>query len=297
MPRKLWIPKEHEAQLFSEVYIDETSQNNHRFMVLGGIMFPLVYSDQFEEAMVAARSKRLRHIHSSGLMTEIGWKYVGNGDFEEYKAIVDAYFDFKGKMSGSYNDYRFHCSVLDTHIKGRRYTGGIVGEDNFNREIFFLSERIARRYPHRLFHIYPAQRSTIRPKRHLAELGSMLNGRLHNQGDTRDFPVRRLKFREVRETQALQVSDLFIGALAYRLNRHYDGANANGDKKRLADYILKRAHFLAIINSGKLKSKTWGDFHVYPRRHRSSGSLPPYTEASVAGLAGSHLTGEDSDGR
>lgn len=148
MPRKPWIPREHEAQLFSEIYMDESSQNgSHRFFVLGGIMLPLIYSDLFEATMIEARSRRLRHIHSNGLMTEIGWKYVSNGDFHEYKAIVDAYFDFKSKMSGLFHDYRFHCSVLDTHIQGRRYSGGLQGEDSFNREIFFLSERIARSLP------------------------------------------------------------------------------------------------------------------------------------------------------
>lgn len=97
----------------------------------------------------------------------------------------------------------------------------------------------------------------------------MINGRLFNRGDKRDYPIRRLDFRENKKVQALQISDLFIGALAYRLNRHYDKPTANNDKKLLADYILKRGHFLAIINAGRLKSKNWGDFHIYARRHLS----------------------------
>jgi hypothetical protein len=96
----------------------------------------------------------------------------------------------------------------------------------------------------------------------------MINFKLLQRGDTRDFPIRRLDFRENRFSQALQISDLLIGAITYRINRHYDKPDANRDKKLLADYILKRGMYLPTINSGRLKSKNWGDFQVYVRRHK-----------------------------
>lgn len=111
----------------------------------------------------------------------------------------------------------------------------------------------------------------------------MINGRLHKQGDERIFPVRRLVFRENNKTQALQISDLLIGALAFRINRHYDKPDANKDKKKLADYILKRGFYLSQINKGTLHSKNWGDFQVYIRRHRIREDLPPYADFSVPG--------------
>jgi hypothetical protein len=268
-----WIPREHEAQLFHELYMDESSQNGrHRFFVFGGIILPMTYSDLFEAAMIEARPPRLKRIRSNGLLPEIAWKFVSNGDFEDYKAVVDAYYAFRTTMRATTLDaYRFQCSVLDTTIEGRRYSGGIEGEDRFNREIFFLAERVARDNPKLLFHVYPAKRSTIRPVSHLAELGTMINGRLHTRGDTRDWPIRRLDFRENESSQALQISDIFIGALAFRINRHYDKPNANNDKKRLADYILQRGRYLLQINKGKLKDQTWGEYQVYIRRHGEWG--------------------------
>lgn len=168
MPRKPWIPREDEAQLFNEVYMDETSQNGHRFFVLGGIMIPLVYSDLFESTIIEARSSRLKRVRSNGLITEIGWKYVGNGDYDEYKDIVDAYFGFSGKMSGAFNDSKFHCHVLDTQVRGRRYSRGLIGEDNFNREIFFLSGRIAREYINDCFTSIPRSAPPFGPRATLA---------------------------------------------------------------------------------------------------------------------------------
>jgi uncharacterized protein DUF3800 len=273
MPRNPWIPKEHEAQLFYEVYMDETSQNGrHRFFVLGGVMFPMIYSDMFEAAMIDARPERLKRLRSNGQLPEIAWKYVSNGDYEDYKLIVDAYFGFKTQLNATaLDDFRFHCVVLDTTIEGRRYARGLEGEDNFNREIYFLGERIARTYVKALFHVYPAKRSTIRPRSHLPELGLMINRKIAQRHDERDFPVRRLDFRENKHSQALQISDLLIGALAYRINRHYDQRDANKDKKLLADYILQRGRYLVQINKGRLKSKNWGDFQIYIRRHKDWG--------------------------
>jgi hypothetical protein len=259
-------PRAHETHLFNEIYIDETSQNDHRFLVIGGIMLPLKYSALFERAIFTARSPRLQKRHTNGHLTELGWKYFRPGDLEDYKRIVDVFFAFKGNMESIHDDIRFHCSVVDTQIKGRKYTGGLRGEIGFNREIYYHALRIGRLHESRLFHIYPDFRTTIKPIR---ELGTILNRGIRKTGDTRDWPFRRIAFRDSKSVQALQVSDIFIGALAYRINRHYDKADANPAKKILADYIMQKAHMLALINSGRLKSKTWGNFQMFVRRHRS----------------------------
>ena len=60
-------------------------------------------------------------------------------------------------------------------------------------------------------------------------------------GDKRVWPYRRLRFDDPENCQALQVVDIFIGALAYRLNGHYDKPEAKKAKKELCDYILGRA--------------------------------------------------------
>jgi len=48
MPRALREPREFERHLFHEVYIDETSRNDHRFLALGGIIIPRELSAEFE---------------------------------------------------------------------------------------------------------------------------------------------------------------------------------------------------------------------------------------------------------
>jgi hypothetical protein len=53
----------------------------------------------------------------------------------------------------------------------------------------------------------------------------------------------RVQFCFSHEDQALQISDILIGAIAYRLNRHYDRPDANEDKKRLCDFIFQKTGF------------------------------------------------------
>ena len=60
-------------------------------------------------------------------------------------------------------------------------------------------------------------------------------------GDKREWPYRRLQFKDPEKCQALQVVDIFIGALAYRLNEHHDKSRPDSGKRQLCDYILSRA--------------------------------------------------------
>src|SRR6266478_1153907 len=99
MSKKLWVPREHERHLFHEIYIDETSQNDHHFLVLGGIIIPREASAEFEADMFEARSPRLRY-DSKGQPREMGWSEVSKGDFEDYAKVLDAYFSFASRRLG-----------------------------------------------------------------------------------------------------------------------------------------------------------------------------------------------------
>jgi hypothetical protein len=110
---------------------------------------------------------------------------------------------------------------------------------NFNKEVYFLTNLIiGKRFPTELFHVYPDRRLVNHP---LEDARKIMNYGARKYGDKRVWPYRRLRFEDPERCQALQVVDIFIGALAYRLNGHYDKPDANAAKKELSDYILGRA--------------------------------------------------------
>jgi hypothetical protein len=266
MPRKPWEPREHERHLFHEVYIDESSQNDHRFLVLGGIIIPREASAEFEADMFEARSPRLRY-DSKGQPREMGWSEVSKGDFDDYAKVLDAYFNFAGRrLRGRSGVVKFYCSVVNTHVRGRSFSKGRRGQIGFDREIYSHCMHIGRIEKMELFHIYPDHRTTNQP---VQKLGLILCRGIRKKGDRRDYPFRRVQFRFSHEHNALQISDILIGAVAYRLNRHYDRPNANKDKRRLCDYVIKRTGFDKYIRDSSFRQKKFGRCQLWYRDPRS----------------------------
>jgi hypothetical protein len=187
-----WKSQQHEATLFEGVYIDETSQTGHRFLVLGGIVIPRTFSAQFEADIIEARSPRLLPVlNSRGQAKEIAWNEISKGDFDAYKKVVDAYFSFAGKhLKSGLDTVEFYCSVVDTAVPGRRYIGR-RGQLGFNREIYFHCMSIGRRHRHKLFHVYPDNRSTDMT---MDRMKVILCRGIRKEGDTRDWPFRRVQF-------------------------------------------------------------------------------------------------------
>jgi hypothetical protein len=266
MPRKPWVPKESERRLFHEIYVDETSQNGHHFLVLGGIMIPREYSAEFTADIIEARRPGLHKFTSKGDLCELGWSEISKGDYANYEKVLEAFFSFAARrLVGASGMVKSFCSVVDTRVRGRSYSKGQRGQIGFSREIYFHCISIARNNRLELFHVYPDHRSTKDP---IEKMAFMLSSGLKKENDKRDHPFRRVNFRQSHEDQALQISDIIIGAVAYRLNRHYDRPGANEDKKRLCDFILKKTGFDKRIFSDHFRQKTWGPHQLWFRRHR-----------------------------
>jgi hypothetical protein len=260
-----------------EVYIDETSQSGPRFLVIGGIVLPRRLSNQFENAIIEARRPRLT-VHftkdktalASGQLThklsEIGWNEISTGDFRHYKKVVDAFFDFPRAHLGNtgLEHFRFYCSVVDTHVKGRRYTGK-TGQLGFNREIYFHCMSVARNHRQKIFHVYPDDRTTNMT---MEQMRKILNRGFRKEDKLRPAPFRRVQFRISHESQAIQVSDILIGAVAYRLNRLYEKPGG-ADKTALCEYILRKGKFWDHVHETSFRPRHFGQFQVWFRRHKN----------------------------
>jgi Protein of unknown function (DUF3800) len=267
MARPPWEPREFERHRFHEVYIDETSQTDHHFLVLGGIIVPREMSAEFEADILEARRPRLRSLDSKGSLREMGWSEVSTGDFDAYQKVLDAFFSFSyRRLQGKSGSFGSYCSVVNLRVRGRSYSKGKKGQIGFNREIYYHCLSVARRERLLLFHVYPDARSTNDP---VEKMAFMLSRGMRREGDKRDHAFRRVKFRPSHEYQALQISDLLIGAVAYRLNRSYDQPNANKDKKLLCDYVLAKTGFDKFIHQNSFREKPFGAHQLWFRRHKS----------------------------
>jgi hypothetical protein len=238
MPRKPWVPLPHEADLFCNVYIDESSQTKHRYLILGGIIVPLSHAALFEADMVAARDPVISPQRPDGTPRIIKWEKANAYNLNAYKKVIDAFWSFEQRHKlPARKHVDLNCVVVDTSKKNLKVSGDGDIEVGFNKEIYFLCvPLIGKRFKTELFHTYLDRRTT---NHSLDEARTIMNNGARKYGDRRIFPHRRLQFHDPEQCQALQVVDILIGALAFRLNGHYDKPGANAARKELCDYILK----------------------------------------------------------
>ncbi len=132
----------------SEIYIDESSQNDHRFLVLGGIGLKLSSSATLTSVITQARLPEL----PAG---EVKWTKVSKGKLSAYKRIVDVLFKNAGAI-------HFHSLIVDTNlVDDKRFNAG-SREIGFNKEIYQLAMKFARLYRLELFHLYADYRATTK---------------------------------------------------------------------------------------------------------------------------------------
>lgn len=70
--------------LFSDIYIDESSQTKHRFLVLGGLIVPTALASLANDEVGRQRLPELP-------FGELKWNKVSNAKLASYKRVVDAF--------------------------------------------------------------------------------------------------------------------------------------------------------------------------------------------------------------
>jgi Protein of unknown function (DUF3800) len=230
----------------AEIYIDESSQNNHRYLVLGGIGTKLTSTARLSNLIIETRLPELPH-------GEVKWTKVSKCKLAAYKRIVDVLFE---NNSAVY----FHSLVVDTTLLDHQRFNAGSREIGFNKEIYQLAMKFARLY-NLLFHVYPDYRDTTQKP---DDLRDILNRGCRKNGDWRDWPFRRCQFRDSKSTPLLQLVDVLVGGIAYRLNGHDKAPNASSAKSELSSYILGCA---GIQDAFKDTARA-ADFSIWHRRLR-----------------------------
>jgi hypothetical protein len=235
----------------AELYIDESSQNNHRFLVLGCIVVRM----QERQALC----ELITHARKPGLPAkEAKWTKVSRTKLPAYKRIVDTLFDSRDLA-------HFHSLFVDTRLVDHRTFNQGSREIGFNKEIYQLAIKCSRLYGKQLFHVYPDRRTASQPPE---ELRRILNNGCRKNGDKRDYPFRRCQFRDSNTTLPLQLADIITGGIAWSLNGHARAPNASPSKTELSRYILDRA---SIPDATKGTARS-GRFTIWPRQLRKSVS-------------------------
>lgn len=224
------------------VYIDESSQTKMHYLVIGALVVSKPFAEAFEAHILEARDDKHPSIDTAGIKHAMKWaKAQGHDDLNAYKNVVEAFFRFSGKHKVPIGiDTHIHCIAVDmTKRDDKKYSFGDA-DIGFSKDINCLCVHVlGRHYRKANFHVYPDKRTT---KQSLMTGQNIMNSTLAlYQDESRFLPFQKMEWRETEDIQALQVVDIVIGALAYKLNGWREVASGNKTKKALCDYILQRA--------------------------------------------------------
>lgn len=222
-----------------EVYADESSQNSHKYMVLGGIV---VISTRRDQVLTAFREIRGKH----RLFGELKWGKISSAKLHVYKEFIDCFFAFYSE-----NVLHFHSLVIDTSkLDHAQYNKGNA-EIGFSKFIYQLLIKFGRLYHAKgNFHVHLDDRTT---RQSLEELRQILNSGIRKRWGVDRYPYKRVQFLESHKSDFLQVVDLLIGAIAFVKNGHYLKSDASPARKELADYICQRACLPSLGHSTPMR--------------------------------------------
>jgi uncharacterized protein DUF3800 len=244
MPRVAPRPED-----IAEIYVDESSQTQNRYLVLGGLIIEHLARPRLEAAIQSLRLPELPR-------DEMKWAKVSRTKLQAYIRVVEGFWghaDIRGA--------HFHSAVIDTH----RVDHGVFNlgspDIGFNKEVYQLVTKFARVYRPHLFHVYLDRRNTNQSP---DDLRLILNRGRAKNGDLRDWPYRRCHFKDSADCLPLQLVDIFIGAIAYHLNGHINQAGASPAKTALA----KRVFQLAGIGNCTVNTAIAAKFTIWHRQLR-----------------------------
>jgi hypothetical protein len=240
-----------------DVYVDESSQTQHRYMLLGGLIVPEEVSRDVAAALGAARLPELP-------FGEIGWTKVSNSKLVAYQRFVDVALN--GKLP-----VIFHVLIIDTHrIKDTAFNAG-SREIGFNKEIYQLILKCWRNHKARRFHIYLDRRNvtkagnpSIDAQLSLSRLRDIVNFGIHKEKRAADWPIRRIHYRDSNRCDFMQVADVLLGAIGFHVNGHRQRPNASSAKSALSDHILAAAGIGDVMRD----TARWGRVTIWHRQMR-----------------------------
>lgn len=238
------------------VFVDESCQNDHHYMVLGALCMPgeLVREAEAElEAIVVA--ERLAG-------SEMKWTTVNKRKLPACQAMIEHYF-----RSLVIRGATFHALVVDSWALDHRSYNGGDGELGFNKFIYtLLLHKIGKPNgrDHKIIVDLDARTAARIPQ----ELQDCLNNGLKRDLGSAHYPVfKRVAFRDSKSTRLLQLSDILTGCVAWHKNDHDARPEASVWKAGLANHVasgLNLRRLGACSPRGEVRLNVW-NLNLRPR--------------------------------
>ena len=203
------------------LYCDESCHlpnDGNKVMVLGGIWCPKEKTREIND-----RIREIKAKHSIG--AEMKWVKISASKADAYRELVDYFFDD--------DDLHFRVLVVDNKDKLNNDAFQQTHDEWYYKMYFDMIKTILS--PDSGFYIYLDIKDT-NSKTKIRKLQTVLE---HSQYTFSRNTIRNIQVIRSNEVEMMQLTDILIGALAYKLRGYHQSDAKNG----LIELIEKRSHY------------------------------------------------------
>ena len=214
-------------------YIDESCHLEHDHfpvMCVGAVRVPSNRIQEYKERLKAIKEKY-------GILHEIKWNTISSTHIQMYKELIDFFFD---------SEMEFRC-VLVTYkdrLDNQSFNNG--DHDNFYYKLIYhlLYNPYSYDYDNNevSYKVFLDIKDT-KGRSKLDKINQVFENKFYGNS-----PFSHFQHIRSHESQFIQMTDLFIGAVAYK-SRCLDGQpNASEAKKAVLEYLESRSRY--TLNEG-----------------------------------------------
>lgn len=224
------------------LYVDESchlEKDGFDVMAIGYVKVP---KDKIDEYKKEIKSIKLKH----GVPQEVKWNTISNTKVQMYEELIDFFF-------ASEMEFRYVLVINKNKLDNASYNDG--EHDNFYyKTVYFLLHNDYINCPRDIFKVYLDIKDT-RGKSKLNKINEVLNNTYHCQS-----PFKYFQHIRSYESQFIQLTDLFIGAAAYKGRKLDQDADHNKAKVHLIKYIEEKAGYELAVSSTVPWEKKFNQF-------------------------------------
>ncbi|HHV61788.1 MAG TPA: DUF3800 domain-containing protein [Firmicutes bacterium] len=214
------------VRLLVRVYGDESRQTGAKYMVLGAMWIDPAWEEVLVNDCMDFRNR-------TGMYHQLKWKKVSDQKLEEYKEFIDIFF-----RHNQQHHVAFRCIVINTHQLDHKTFN--KGDEELGFYKFYYQLLLHNMQPWNRYLIMLDDRKT-RKKTRLPTLKIVLNRGIRKKFNLECDIVRNVEPRECEELNQIQMVDILIGAIGYRLNDLHLKAGAKMAKIKLSEYIADKS--------------------------------------------------------
>ena len=218
-------------------YIDESCHLEHDgspVMCVGAVKVP---SEKISEYKEKIKSIKVKH----GIKHEIKWNTISSTHIPMYKELIDYFFN---------SEMEFRCVLVTYKDRLDNLSFNSGDHDNFYYKLIYqlLYNPYAYDYSGTTqYRVYLDIKDT-KGRSKLVKITQVFENKFHGNS-----PFRHFQHIRSHESQFIQMTDLFIGAISYK-GRHLDElSGASEAKKTIIDYLESKSRY--TLNEGTYPSE------------------------------------------